>query len=371
MAPSQEFRVGQITRRKALGTIAGVGTLGIAGCTSDDVGDNGGSGNDDGGNDDGGNSGGGNDDGGNDDGGNDDGGNELSGDIRVSGSSTVFPVAQEVSRQFAEQNPDVEFNLTRDGSSGGFENVFIPGDSDLNNASRPISEEEVQRCRDTGFEPVEFFIAQDALTVVVNNDNDWVDSMDLETLAEIWSPDTRPELWSDVDSDWPDEPFDLYGAATTSGTFDYFTETVIGEEGKIREDFEGTEEDDLIAQGVDGNEYAMGYLPFAYYTNNPDSVKALSLSVDGGDPVEPSLEGAKSGNYPLARPLFFYGNMSKIQEKNHLQEFLEFYINEGDEDYIAERIGYVPSSDEMVQANLDNLDAAVAGEYEYEPISTR
>ena len=293
---------------------------------------------------------------------------QLSGDIRISGSSTVYPVAQEVSRQFQQDHSEVSFNLTRDGSSGGFENVFIPGDSDLNNSSRPISEEEVQRCRDTGFEPVEFFIAQDALTVVVNNNADWIDSISLEDLQTIWSPDTAPEMWSDVNSDWPDEPFDLYGAATTSGTFDYFTEAVMGEEDKIREDFEGTEEDNLIAEGVSGNPHAMGYLPFAYYTNNPDSVKALELSEGGGDPVAPSLEGAQSGNYPLARPLFFYGNMNKIQEKNQVQEFIRFYIGESDADYIASEIGYVPASQDMVDANTENLEAAIAGEYEYEPI---
>lgn len=323
-----------LTRRNAIKAVGAAGAVVLAGCTS--AGDESG----------------------------------LSGDIRVSGSSTVFPVAQEVSRRFEQDHEGVDFNLTRDGSSGGFENVFIPGDSDLNNASRPIKDEEVQRCRDNGFEPVEFFVAQDALTVVVNNDNDWVDSMSLETMREIWSPDTAPETWADVDPEWPDEPFDLYGPASTSGTYDYFVETVVGETNsnqEIREDFEGTEEDDLIAQGVAGNEYAFGYFPFAYYVNNPDSVKALSLS-DGGDPVEPSLEGAKSGNYPLARPLFFYGNMSKIQEKDHLKEFLRFYINESDEDYIAEDIGYVPGSQEMVDANLENLEAAIDGGYEYEPI---
>jgi phosphate transport system substrate-binding protein len=348
------------------------GTAALAGCSGG--GDSGGSGGDDGGSDgDSGGSDGGDSNGGEEtmSGGDDGGSEELSGDIRISGSSTVYPVAQEVTRSFAEQNSEVGFNLSRDGSGGGFENVFIPGDSDMNNASRPIKDEELQRCRDNGIEPVEFFLAQDALTVVVNNEADFIDTISLEDLAAIWSPDTAPEMWSDVKSDWPDEPFDLYGPASTSGTYDYFTETVIGEteaDQPIREDFEGTEEDDLIAQGVDGNEYALGYLPFAYYTNNPDSVKALSLSEGGGDPVEPSLEGAKSGNYPLARPLFTYGAMNKIQEKNHLQEFIEYYINESDEDYIANAIGYVPANQDMVDANLENLEAAMAGDYEYEPI---
>jgi phosphate transport system substrate-binding protein len=329
----------RLSRRAFLGTVGAAGAVGLAGC-SDTSGGNG-------------------------------DGDGLSGDIRISGSSTVYPVAQEVSRRF--QSPDfaghedVSFNLTRDGSSGGFENVFIPGDSDINNASRPISEEEAGRCRDTGFEPVEFFVAQDALTIVVNNENDWLDSISIEQLRTIWSPDTAPELWSDVDSGWPEEPIDLYGPATTSGTFDYFTEAVVGEEDKIRGDFEGTEEDDLIAQGVAGNEYALGYLPFAYYTNNPDTVKALGLSEGGDDPVEPSLEGAQSGNYPLARPLFFYANMNKLQEKSHLEEFIRFYLNQADEEYIAEEIGYVPSSEEMLEQNVANLEAAVAGDYEWSP----
>ncbi|TKX53930.1 PstS family phosphate ABC transporter substrate-binding protein [Halorubrum sp. SP3] len=339
MASSHDADTAGITRRKSLAAIAGAGALGLAGCTSG----NGGSGNGS-------------------------GGETLSGDIRISGSSTVYPVAQEVTRQFAEQHSEVSFNLTRDGSGGGFNNVFIPGDSDMNNASRPITENELQRCRDNGIEPVEFFLAQDALTVVVNNEADWIDSISLEELRTIWSPDTAPELWSDVNSDWPDEPFDLYGPASTSGTYDYFIEAVIGEteaDQDIRSDFEGTEEDDLIAQGVSGNRYALGYLPFAYYTNNPDTVKALSLSEGGSDPVEPSLQAAQSGSYPLARPLFSYGHMGKIQEKNHLQAFIEFYINEAAKDYVAEDIGYVPASQDMVDSNLANLEEAIAGEYEY------
>ncbi|MBS3760752.1 PstS family phosphate ABC transporter substrate-binding protein [Halodesulfurarchaeum sp.] len=345
MVQDSTGRSGIVSRRKFLVGAGAAGIAGLAGCSSN----------------------GGDESNGESDGGSN-GGEALSGEIRISGSSTVYPVAQEVSRLFKEENDGVNFNLTRDGSGGGFENVYIPGDSDINNASRPIKDEELQRCRDNGHEPVEFLIAQDALTVVVNNDADWLDSISLEDLQTIWSPDTQPETWSDVNSDWPDEPFDLYGPASTSGTYDYFIGRVVGEtesDQEIRDDFEGTEEDDLIAQGIAGNEFAFGYLPFAYYVNNPDTVKALSLSEDGSDPVPPSLEGAKSGNYPLARPLFFYANQNKLQEKNHLQEFIRFYINEADEDYVAEDIGYVPSSAQMVEDNLANLEAGIAGEYEY------
>jgi phosphate transport system substrate-binding protein len=336
-----------LTRRNALKTLGGAGAVAVAGCTSNGNGNGGGNGNGNGnGN------------------GTENGDMQLSGSVRVSGSSTVFPIAQEVGRKFAsEQNgvhPEVNFELSKDGSGGGFRNVFIPGDSDINNASRPIKDSERQDCEDNGITPIGFQIAQDALTIVVNNDNDWVDEMAVDTIGEIWSPDSKPETWADVNSEWPDEPFDLYGAATTSGTFDYFTEAVVGEEGKIREDYEGTERDDQIANGVSSNQYAMGYLPFAYYTNNPDSVTALKVSEGGGEAVEPSLDAAQSGDYPLARPLFFYVNDNKLGEKVTLQEFCTFYIEESGKDYIASDIGYVPSGDSRVQDNLDKLNTKIS-----------
>jgi len=339
------------SRREILATFGGAGVVALAGCTGDDDSDTGDS-----------------DTGDSDTGDSDTGDSdtELSGNIRISGSSTVFPVATAVSELFKEENSQVEFDISRDGSSGGFDNVFIPGDADINNASRRITEEEVQRCRDTGFEPVEFEVARDALTVVVNNDNDWIDGLTYDQLAQIWSPDT-PELWSDVNSDWPDEPFDLYGPATTSGTFDYFTETILGEVGRIRDDFEGTEEDDLIAEGVQGNRYALGYLPFAYYTNNPDETTAVPLAEESGDEfVDPSLQAASTGEYPLARPLFFYASDTRVQDKDHLQEFISFYIEQTTrQDLIAERIGYVPSSDDRASTNQDRLEQAIDDEYEH------
>ena len=330
-----------LSRRTALKTLGGAGAVAVAGCTSE-----GGDGNGDG------------------NGSGDDGDMELTGSVLVSGSSTVFPVAQAIKRKFAnDQNgahPETDVDVTKDGSGGGFRNVFIPGDSDINNSSRPIRDSERQKCEDNGITPIGFQIAQDALTIVVNNDNDWVDSMTVETIGEIWSPDAKPETWADVNSDWPDEPFELFGAATTSGTFDYFTKAVVGEEDKIREDFEGTERDDQIASGVSSSEYGFGYLPFAYYVNNPDSVKALSVIEGSGEGIQPSLEAAQSGEYPLARPLFFYANDNKLAESATVQEFCRFYIEEAGKDYIASDIGYVPSSDSRVQDNLDKLDTKIS-----------
>jgi len=321
MTENQSIR--GVSRRNFIAASGTAGALALAGCTTDP-----GSGN-----------------------GTDSG---LSGSIDISGSSTVYPQTTAMQELFNEEHPDVDISVSRDGTSGGFENAFIPGKSDINNASRSIKESEIEQCEENGFTPLEFLVSRDALTVIVNNENDWVDDITLEELRTIWSPDTAPETWQEIRSEWPDEPFDLYGAATTSGTFDYFTETVVGEEDSIRSDFEGTEEDDLIAQGVEGNEYAMGYLPFAYYTNNPDATKALS--VDG---VEPSLQNAKRGDYELARPLYIYVRDDRLANAAHVEAFVRFYVeNSVRGDLVAERIGYVPISEEQKSDHLSKVDDA-------------
>lgn len=317
--------VGRLSRRKTLVTLGGTGVAALGGCVS--------SGSSSG-----------------------DSSEQLTGTLRVSGSSTVHPVAQEVGRMFAgELHPEVNFNLSKDGSGAGFRNYFIPGSADINNASRRIKDSELQDCRDNDINPIEFQIAQDALTIVANNENDWVDEMEVSTIGEIWDPETAPETWADVNSSWPDLEFDLFGAATTSGTFDYFTERVVGEEDSIREDYEGTERDDQVAAGVAGDQAAFGYLPFAYYVNNPDQVKAISVIGESGEAVAPSLTAAQSGEYPLARPLFFYVNDNKLAEKQTLQEFVRYSIEQAGEEFISE-VGYVPSTQEQVQSNLDKLD---------------
>ncbi|WP_435181256.1 phosphate ABC transporter substrate-binding protein PstS family protein [Halorussus sp. AFM4] len=289
---------------------------------------------------------------------------ELSGEISISGSSTVYPVSTAVAEEFSREHPNVNISVSRDGTSAGFNNAFLPGNSDINDASRPISREEIQQAVDTGFWPVEFQIASDALTVIVNSENDWVgECMTTEQLAQIWSPDTAPETWADVNSDWPDEQFELFGPATTSGTFDYFTEEVVGEEDSMRSDFEGTEQDNLIVQGVGDSQYAMGYVPFAFIQNNPTQ-NVRTLQIDSGDGcVQPNLETAKSGEYPLARPLFIYVNSQRLQNKQALQEFVRFYLNQTDStELIANQIGYVPQSEEDVQSDLQKLEQAINGQ---------
>ena len=278
----------------------------------------------------------------------------LSGEIVVTGSSTVFPVSDAMAEQFMDEHPDVDVTVDSTGSGGGFENHFCPGNADINGASRPIKDEEVEHCRSNGVEPVEFQVAGDALTMAVNNDADWVDCMTFEEMSQIWREDGA-ETWSDVRDDWPDEDLELYGPASTSGTYDWFDENVIGEDYGHTARHEPTEEDNLIVQGIQDSEYAMGYFGFAYYRSNADQVKAVEVEAEEGDGCSaPSLENARDGSYPMARPLFVYPSEEAIQ-REEVYEFLSYYFESAGTDMVSD-IGYVPSSADLRDENLERLD---------------
>lgn len=279
----------------------------------------------------------------------------LSGDITITGSSTVYPVSVAMAEEFQKKHSGISISVDSTGSGGGFKNHFCPGNSDVNGASRPIKDTEKDQCGSNGVEPVEFHIAGDALTVAVNNDADWVDSLTFDELTQIWGPDGA-QKWSDVRDDWPDEEFELYGPASTSGTFDWFTENVVGEAGAMRSDYEATEEDNIIVQGIEGSDAAMGFFGYAYYKENTDRVKAVKIAEeDVSKAVEPSLDNAKSGDYPMARPLFIYPAAESIKQKDQVYEFLKFYLEKAETD-IVKQIGYVPSSVEMRDDNLSKLE---------------
>ncbi len=322
-------RTDGVSRRTFLTTAAAAGTVAAAGCTSNTGTET-------------------------------DGG--LSGDIRISGSSTVFPLASAMRQEFKTDHEDVNINVSSDGSGGGFTNLFCPGDSDFNNASRPIAEAEQQQCSENGVEPVELKVATDAVTVVVNNDADWFgedECITVEELAEIWSAETQPTTWNDVNSEWPEEEIQLYGPTTASGTFDYFKEEIIGEETDQRTDYQSTEKDNQIINGVADSEYAIGYMGYAYYSENTDTVTALGI--DNGDGcVKPTLENARSGQYqPLSRPLFTYPSQSSLAQE-HVAEFARFWMeNSTNETIVADNVGYVPNTEEEKQANLEKLESAV------------
>lgn len=282
----------------------------------------------------------------------------LSGEIQISGSSTVFPLATAVAETFMKEHPEVNISVKPTGTGGGFANNFCPGRSEFNNASRKITEGELDSCSENGVEPLELRVATDALTVVVNNDADWIDCMTVEELRDVWRRD-GPETWQEVNSDWPDEPIDRYGPADTSGTFDYFREEILGEEYNHTDDYQPTEKDNLIVQGVQGNEFAVGYFGFSYYYNNPDSVKAVSI--DGGSGcVEPSVETAKTGEYtPLSRPLFTYASKQALAQE-HVAEFARYYVEQsGNRQLVADEVGYVPNTQEQVDEQLQALETAI------------
>lgn len=276
--------------------------------------------------------------------------------IRIDGSSTVFPVSSAVAEQYSTQNAGVQVPVSKSGTGGGFQK-FCNGETAINDASRRISSSEEQACSNAGVEYLRFHIALDGITVVVNPAADWVDCLTFQELASIWGPDNPPQQWSDVNQDWPSEEFDLFGPTSASGTFDFFTEEVIGEEGSSRSDYQPTENDNTIVTGVAGSEYAMGYFGYSFYSENQGKLKALSLDNDSGC-VEPSPETINSGKYPLSRPLYIYVNRESLQ-RDAVESFVRFYLEQSSTDLISEA-GYIPVSEQTKQDNLEKLDNAVS-----------
>jgi phosphate transport system substrate-binding protein len=327
---TDEPSTGAVSRRNFLAASGAAGALALAGCTQN-PGGSGGSGN-----------------------GSD--GDELSGNINIAGSSTVFPLATEMKEQFQEDHSQVNISIQSTGSGGGFQNYFCVGDTDFNNASRPIKPEEESLCQEEGVEWVELKVATDALTVVVNNEADWVDCVTPDQLKQIWE-DGGAETWSEIDSDWPDETIELFGPTEASGTFDYFKEAIVGEETAHTSRHQATENDRTIVQGVQNSQYAMGYLGFAYYTTNEEAVKALGVD-DGNGCVKPSLETAKSGEYtPLSRPLFTYPAVSSLENEPQVRAFAEFFMNSSTStEIVADEVGYVPNSETEAEEQLSKLE---------------
>jgi phosphate transport system substrate-binding protein len=278
---------------------------------------------------------------------------ELSGRVQIDGSSTVGPYATAAAERFRGGNPDVRITVGVSGTGGGFER-FCRDETDISNASRPIKDEEKQACEAKSVEYLELQVANDALTVVVNKDNDWVDCMTVAQLTQIWDRGSKVKTWRDVDPSWPDERMRLFGAGTDSGTFDYFTDEINGEEGRSRSDYSASEDDNVTVQGVSGDKYALGYFGLSYYDQNQDSLKALAVD-GGGGCVEPSVETAQSGAYkPLARPLYMYVKKESLA-RPEVKAFLQFVLD--NEQAIAERAQFVPLTDEQLQKAKSDLSA--------------
>jgi phosphate transport system substrate-binding protein len=275
--------------------------------------------------------------------------------ILADGSSTVGPFTTRAAESFKQEGSGVEVTVGISGTGGGFER-FCADETDISNASRQIDEDEQQLCADAGVEYVELPVANDALTVVVNPENDWATCLTVEQLKAIWEPDSTVKSWRDIDPSFPDEPLRLYGPGTDSGTFDYFTGEIVGEEGESRTDYQASEDDNVIVEGVAGDQGALGYFGFSYFEQNQDTVKAVEID-SGSGCVAPSVATAQDGTYaPLSRPLFMYVKQSSL-ERSEVADFLTYTIDNGAE--IAEQADFVPLTSDQLAAAKTELDAAL------------
>ncbi len=276
----------------------------------------------------------------------------LTGAVRIDGSSTVFPVTEAVAEEFQIENRGVRVTVGISGTGGGFKK-FCAGETDISDASRPIKESELEACRGNGIEPKSITVAYDGLAVMMNPANDFASCLTVDELKRIWEPGSTVTTWRDVRPDWPAEEIKLYGPGTDSGTFDYFTEAIVGEEDASRPDFTASEDDNVLVQGIAGDPYALGYFGYAYYAENTDKLKLVA--VDGGDGcVAPSPETVQAGVYqPLSRPLFIYVKQTAL-ERPAVAAFVRYYLTNAR--VLVPQVGYVPLDAERYQASLAELN---------------
>jgi phosphate transport system substrate-binding protein len=283
----------------------------------------------------------------------------LSGDIRVDGSSTVGPLTEAIAEEFNAENPDVKVTVGTSGTGGGFEK-FCAGETDISDASRPIEEDETKACQAKGISYQEIQVANDALTVVANPDNP-VECLTTDQLKQVWEPKSTADNWSQIQGLQPsfDSELALYSPGTDSGTFDFFTDKINGEEGAQRTSGVNDigEDDNATVTGVSGADGGMGYFGFSYYQENQDKVKALQID-SGNGCVAPSAETAQDGSYYLSRPLFVYPS-AKALDNEAVDAFLQFYLD--NINAVAEQIGFIPMTDQQAQASQQKLDQISGG----------
>lgn len=281
----------------------------------------------------------------------------LRGVVSLDGSSTVFPISEAVAEEFGAVQPRVRVTVGVSGTGGGFKK-FLAGEIDINDASRPIKASEIEKADASGFEFIELPIAYDGITIVVNNDNNWVDQLSVAELNLIWQSGSSVTNWSDIRPGWPNKPIRLYGPGTDSGTFDYFTETVNGDAGSSRPDYTASEDDNALVRGISGDEFALGYFGYAYYAANKDKLKIVAI--DGGNgPVIPTEATINNGSYaPLSRPIFIY--VSKISlSRPEVRAFVDFYIDSASA--LASEVGYIPLPEEGYARASAKVEAGESG----------
>ncbi|HEY5692830.1 MAG TPA: PstS family phosphate ABC transporter substrate-binding protein [Cyclobacteriaceae bacterium] len=282
----------------------------------------------------------------------------LTGEVKIDGSSTVYPITEAIAEEFRVNQPKIRVTVGVSGTGGGF-NKFSRGETDINDASRPIKSQEATTCGENNVKYVELTVAYDGLAVLVNKENTWVDHFTVDELKKIWEPSAQGKVtkWSQIRSGWPDEQFNLYGPGVASGTYDYFTEAIVGESGSSRGDYTASEDDNVLVQGIAGDKNSIGFFGLAYYEENVDKLKLVG--VDGGNgPIQPTTQTVKDGTYaPLSRPVFIYVSDVAAQRKE-VVEFVNFYLSNAPT--LVPDVGYIPLPESEYQKGKDAFKAFVS-----------
>ncbi|MCG3124991.1 MAG: Protein SphX [Phycisphaerales bacterium] len=284
--------------------------------------------------------------------------------VKIDGSSTVFPVTEAVAEEFqASKKGAVKVTVGISGTGGGFKK-FARGEIDISNASRPISADEMKAAKENGVEYIELPICFDALTVAVNPQNTWCDTITVEELKKLWEPAAQGKItkWSQVRAGWPDEKIEIFGAGTDSGTFDYFTEAVVGKAKSSRGDYTASEDDNVLVRGIEGSKYALGYIPYAYFAQHAKRMKAVKIDweKDQLPAMEPTMENVLAGKYnPLSRPLFIYVNKKAYETRPEVRDFADFYLDNAAA--LAEEVKYLPLPSGAYEAGRKRLKSLQTG----------
>jgi phosphate transport system substrate-binding protein len=277
---------------------------------------------------------------------------QLKGEVIMDGSSTVFPIMEAVAEEYMAEQPDVKVSVGSSGTGGGFKK-FIAGETDLSNASRPVKDEESALLDEKGVKYTEMKLAFDGISIVVNKDNEFIDKMTVDELKKLWVDNGSVKKWSDIRPEWPKEEIKFYSPGTDSGTYDYFNEVIL-EEKPMVENATLSEDDNVLVQGVEGDKNAIGFFGFAYYAENKDKLKVVSID-NGKGAVEPTHETIKSGEYaPLSRPLYTYVSNKSVAEKEQVADYTQFVIENAGE--LSEEVGYVSLPEEEYKKDLEKLN---------------
>jgi phosphate transport system substrate-binding protein len=271
----------------------------------------------------------------------------FAGEIKIDGSSTVYPITEAVAEEFRVGQPDVKVTVGVSGTGGGFKK-FSRGEIDINDASRPIKEAEAAACKESNIDFVDLKIAYDGLVIIVNKENTWVDHFTVAELKKIWEPEAQEKItkWNQIRPSWPDAESRLYGPGVASGTYDYFTEAIVGESGASRGDYTASEDDNVLVQGIAGDKNGIAFFGLAYYEENKDQLKLVGVD-NGNGPIVPSVETVKDGTYaPLARPVFIYVS-SPAAKRAEVSSFVNFYLTNAPT--LVPDVGYIPLTEAEYQ----------------------